>query len=553
MGLLDTVARKLLAWADPDILKSEQSAATVTGVRTILSEHPEEGLNPGRLAAILRGAEMGNVIPALDLAESMEEKYLHYRAVLATRKLQVSALPIQVEAASTSAIDQRAADISREVLESAIVRGSLFDILDAAGKGYSASEIIWDQQASDWRPGRICWRQPRWFVPDRVDGTTILLYGGPGDGVSSFQSTPDEMARGNFGTPLPPGKYITHIHRSKSGIPIRGALSRPAAWAYMFQNFTLKSWAIFLEVYGHPLRIGKYQNSASREEKATLLRAVRSISTDAAAIMPDTMAIEFVTPPSATGETMHQGNLDWWNNQVSKVVLGQTGTSDTAAYQGTANAHEHVREDIKDDDASQLATTLTRDLVRPLVAFNVGPGAGLPKVTIGEPDSEDVTALTGNVKTFVSMGGRVPERWLGTKLGVPAPEPTDVLLAAPSPPPAFGAPDDEGDEDAGIAAPPGGKLDVATQFPQQAAPVNDALDTLQAEQLADWQPMVSPLTDPIMDLLERSSSMEEFQAGLAAVIKAQDADKLAETIARANFAARLAALAGAPIDGEKSA
>ena len=550
MGIFDRVVSVLKApWADPDILKSEQSAATVTGIRTILSEHPEEGLNPGRLAGMLRGAEMGDVIPALDLAESMEEKYLHYRAVLATRKLQVSALPIQVEAASTSTIDQRAADITREVLESDVVRGSLFDIMDATGKGYSASEIIWDQQASEWRPDRICWRRPQWFVPDRVDGTTILLYGGPGDGSASVQGIAGEMKRGNFGTPLPRGKYITHVHRSKSGIPIRGALSRPAAWAYMFQNFTVKSWAIFLEVYGHPLRVGKYQNSASREEKATLLRAVRSISTDAAAIMPDTMSIEFVSPPSGTGDSIHQSNLDWWNNQVSKVVLGQTGTSDTAAYQGTANAHEHVRQDIKDDDAGQLATTLVRDLVRPLVEFNVGPGACLPKLMIGEPDSEDVTALTGNVKTFVSMGGQVPERWLAAKLGIPTPEPTDILLTAPPPPPTSGMPQDDEDEDLDEGA-DGGKLDVATQLPQAAAPINDALDTLQAEQLADWQPMVSPLTDPIMDLLDRCSSLEEFQAGLPALLKSQDADKLAETLARANFAARLAALTGASIDAD---
>jgi phage gp29-like protein len=558
MGLFDKVAKVLgqaLGIPDPEVLKSEQAAATIAGIRTIMAGHPEEGLDPYRLAVILKGAEMGDVIPALDLAESMEEKYLHYRSVLATRKLQVSALPIQVEAASTDAIDQRAADITREVMDSATVKGALFDMLDAIGKGYSVSEIIWDQQATEWRPDKILWRRPQWFVPDRVDGTTILLRGGPGDGSNSLQIDPAEAARGNFGTPLPFGKYITHIHRSKSGIPIRGALSRPAAWAYMFQNFTTKSWAIFLEVYGHPLRLGKYNNSASREEKATLLRAVRNISMDAAAIIPDTMSIDFIDPPTTTGGTLHQGNLDWWNNQISKLVLGQTGTSDTAAYVGTADAHEHVRGDIRDDDGVQLATPLVRDLARPLIMFNIGTGARLPKVTIGEPESEDVTALVGNVKTFVALGGRVSELWLAGKLGVPEPAPDDILLAAPAPPPSPFAPDggDGGGGDSGdpLALPgPGGKVAVAAQLPQAAAPVNDALDALQAEQLADWQPLVSPMTDPVAELLEHSTTMEEFQAGLAGLMKDQDPAKLAEMLARSAFAARLAGLTGAPIAGD---
>lgn len=560
MGLFDRAMAVLgMGKPDPDILKSEQSSATVAGIRNIFSSHPEEGLDPQRLAVILKAAETGDVIPALDLAESMEEKYLHYRSVLGTRKLQVSALPITIEAVSTSAIDQRAADITREVLESAIVKGALYDVMDAVGKGYSVSEIVWDLQTGEWRPDKVLWRRPQWFIPDRVDGTTILLRGAPGDGVSSLQIDQAEMLRGNYGSPLDFGKYITHVHRSKSGIPIRGALSRPAAWAYMFQNFTLKSWAIFLEVYGHPLRVGKYDNSASNQEKKTLLKAVQSISTDAAAIIPANMSIEFVSPPSTSGGELHKDNLEWWNQQVSKLVLGQTGTSDTGQYVGTSDAHEHVRDDIRDDDAAQLASTLSRDLVRPLVAWNIGPNVALPKITIGEPESEDVTALVSNVKTFVSMGGRVGMAWLAGKIGVPTPDPSEPLLTAPAPPPSPASPgfgeDEEGGEDGNgdgdPPAPGGGKVAVASQLPQAAAPVNDALDALQAEQLAEWQPLVAPLTDPIMALLDRCTTAEEFQAGLAGLLKEQDPAKLAEAIARSTFAARLAALTGAQIKGDR--
>jgi len=537
---------------DPELLREELTAPTVTGLRQNITGHPEEGLGPRELAGLLREAEMGNLIPAMWLAEAMEEKNLHYRAVLGTRKLQVSALPIQVTAASEAAIDVKAADLVRDVLEGPMVRGALFDILDAVGKGYSVSELIWDLQGREWRPQRIEWRMPQWFLFDRVDGKTLLMRGGPGDGAGSFQAAPAELDHGNFGTPLAPYKFITHIHRSKSGLPIRGGLMRPASWAYMFQNFSAKAWAIFLEVYGHPLRVGKYENGASREDKAILLRAVRQIAADAAAIMPAGMEIEFIEAQAATGASPHMANLDWWNNQISKLVLGQTGTTDTAAYAGTANAHEHVRDDIRDDDAAQLAATLSRDLVKPLVDLNLGPQPRYPSVRVGLEESVDLTALMGNLKTFVSMGGTVPEPWLAGKLGVPAPEPGEAVLTAPAAPPAPGAAgeDDEGIDAPDLAPPPlpkGGKLAVQSQLPQSAAPVTDAIDGLQDDQLADWHPLVKPLIDPVQALMDECDTLEEFQARLPELLAKQDPAKLAKSLAESAFATRLAGLTGAKV------
>jgi phage gp29-like protein len=488
----------------------------------------------------------------------MEEKNLHYRSVLGTRRLQVSALPIQVTAAGDDPADLRAADLVRDFCEGPVLQGSLFDILDAVGKGFSVSELIWDLQSGEWRPDRIEWRFPQWFVFDRVDGKTILMRGGPGDGAAAFQVPAGELDRGNFGTPLAPRKFITHIHRSKSGLPIRGGLARPAAWAYMFQNFTVKSWAVFLEVYGHPLRVGKYEFGASKEDKAILLKAVRNIAADAAAIIPSTMDIEFVDAPSVSGGSFHQTNLDWWNAQISKLVLGQTGTTDTGQYVGTADAHEHVRGDIRDDDAAQLASTIARDVVKPMVDLNIGPRPRYPSIRIGEPETEDLTGLTDNVKTFVSLGGQVAVSWMGGKLGIPAPEPGEPVLKAPAPPPAFGAPPPDGEDEEnpeGLDAPdlnppPGpkaGKLSVQSQLPQGALPSNDALDSLQDDQLADWHPLVKPLIDPIQALMEECQSLEEFQARLPELLAKQDPTKLATSLAQAAFAAKLAGLTGASI------
>ena len=186
---------------DKSRLYEEQAAPTVTGVRQILSGHPAQNLTPSRLTSLLLAAEQGDALAYLELAEEMEEKDLHYRSVLSTRKLQVAGLPIQVEAASDSAEDVKAADLVRDVISSGVIASAMQDILDAVGKGYSVCEIMWNTEGRSWYPFALEWCDPRWFVFDRLDGTTLRLKGESG-----------------LPEPLAPAKFVTHIHKSKSGL-----------------------------------------------------------------------------------------------------------------------------------------------------------------------------------------------------------------------------------------------------------------------------------------------------------------------------------------------
>ena len=97
MKLYDAFGREV----DCERLRDEQAAPTLTGVRNIYSSmHPSAGLTPERLSQILREAEFGDPFLYLELAEEMEEKDLHYLAVLSTRKQAVSQLDLEVRPAS---------------------------------------------------------------------------------------------------------------------------------------------------------------------------------------------------------------------------------------------------------------------------------------------------------------------------------------------------------------------------------------------------------------------------------------------------------------------
>ncbi len=435
MKLYDAYGREV----DTGMLREEQAAATMSGVRnSFAGMHPSAGLTPERLSQILREAEAGDPYRYLELAEEMEEKDLHYLAVLGTRKQAVSQLELEVEAVSSSAEDQRAADLVRELLIDGPVQleSALLDVLDAIGKGFSATEIIWDTAGKEWIPARLKWRDPRWFCFDWISGEEVLVrtLGGEREPAKSGASRPRHLAdEGRFATraeqtpqqpftaALAPYKFIVHFAKAKAGLPIRGGLARAAGWAYLFKNYVLKDWVTFTEIFGQPLRVGKYHPGATEQDRHTLLRAVANIGTDAAAIIPESMQIEFTEARQGGSAELYQKFCEYLDAQVSKAVLGQTLTTEMTHSGGSraaAEVHQAVRADILNADARRLAATLVRDLVRPIVDLNIGTLAKYPKVKLGLPEQNDLKAFAEIVTMLADRGLRISQKTMLDRLGI---------------------------------------------------------------------------------------------------------------------------------------
>lgn len=501
-------------------LREEKAGPTISGVRPIIGGHPAQGLTPGRLARLLLTSENGDPTPLMELAEEMEEKDWHYMSVLGTRKRAVAQLEITVEAGGDSAREEEIADFIRDWLTRDEIEDELIDILDAIGKGYSVTEILWEMSERQWLPSRLEWRRPEWFEFDRQTGQRVLLRG---------QGGPQ---------PLEPFCFITHFAKAKSGLPVRGGLARSVAWAYLFKNYDLKDWVTFLEVYGMPIRVGKYENGASEEDKEILLRAVSSIGTDAAAIMPKTMMIEFIENKSGggSGSEQYERFADWLDRQVSKAVLGQTLTTEVkGGSMAAAKVHDEVRKDIMRSDARQAAATINRDLIRPIVDLNYGPRQTYPRLRMEIPDSVDLKAFSEGLTPFIDRGLKISQGWVREKFGAPLPADDDELLtptapaAAPSPAPAGPQPPD-----------------IATiRSSQEATEADAAIDELTEAALEDWEPLIQPLLAPLLEEIEAAEDLDQVKAALVRRMGDMDDTALREMLARAGFTARIAASVGA--------
>lgn len=542
--LVDHLGRPLMR----EVLTEEIAAPTMTGVRSIISGHPAQGLTPAKLGRILRDAEQGDATAYLELAEEMEEKDLHYLSVLGTRKRQVAQLPIEVDAAGDSAEEKDDAQLVRDWLDRDMLEAELFDILDAIGKGFSATELVWKFTATSWLPEAMKWRDPRFFEFDTVTGEQLLLR---------------EMGPS---IELPPAKFIVHTHQAKSGLPIRGGLARIAAWGYMFKNFAVKDWVTFLETYGMPFRLGKYPAGTTEGDIRKLMQAVADLGSDAAAVIMEGMTVEFVDTKRGTAPNdLWRSQAEYIDAQISKAVLGQTGTTDMKAGglgDGGNKVHDEVRGDIERADAKVLAATLNRDLVPFLVMLNRGPRERYPRIRIGRPDPVDVDAILKSVQTLVPMGVEVGIEDVRNAVGLPAPEAGAELLRAPATTPAAQPGEDRPQEGREGETGPVGAETAATAFlallksptganrrrgaspgsavakTEPAAP--DAIDDAADEALSDWRELIGPVTDPIERLVRDAESYDQILDGLAAALKDMEVEQLREVLARAMFGARLA-------------
>ncbi len=510
-------------------LKREQAAPTTMGVRRPNIEHQASGLTPGKLGRMLRTSMNGDPQAYLELAEDMEERDLHYAGVLGSRKLQVAGLDVTVEAASDKAEDEANADMIRAFVKRDAFETELIDILDATGKGFSGTEIIWDTSASQWEPVALKWRDPRWFRFSEIDGETPLLRETSGD------------------VPLAPFKWVFHCAKVKSGLPIRGGIARAVCWTFLFKSFTQKDWAIFAEAYGQPLRLGKYGPGASETDKEVLMQAVANIGVDYSAIVPASMAVEFVKADISGSHELYEKRADWLDRQVSKLVLGQTGTTDMSGSSGYAQAkvHDGVKSDIECSDAKQLAASLNRDLVRPYIDLNRGPQKAYPTIRIGRPEAVDLDKWMGNVKTFVSMGGKVGMSVVRDKLGIEDPGDDEELLGQRSEPPK----DDQGKQPPALPKRVEPPIGVAVHRPQMRSDFKDDIDLSIEDMLAEdgFVPAVDQIIEGLDAKLAAVSTVEEARQMLADHLRQLDVEALASKLAQAAFAARLAGMGNEPL------
>lgn len=183
----------------------------------------------------------------------------------------------------------------------------------------------------------------------------------------------------------------------------------------IWKKNAMAAWAEFAEVFGSPIRIGKtdVRDEMTRKNMENMLRNMGVASW---AVLDLNDNIDLMQASRTDAYAVFDKMVERCNSEISKIILGQTGTTDEKSYSGSANVHEGVAEMIAKQDTLKMQFIIEDQLV-PMMIRN---GFDLAGCTFKYDDSESLP-LAEQAKIDVSLlqaGIKLEHEYLEHKYGV---------------------------------------------------------------------------------------------------------------------------------------
>lgn len=121
-----------------------------------------------------------------------------------------------------------------------------------------------------------------------------------------------------------------------------GLLHKITPWALWKKDVTV-AWAEYAEVFGMPMRIGR-TNINNPDSKANMNNMLANMGRGGWATIDETDMIEFLQLNKTDAYNIYKEFINLADEQISKIVLGQTMTTENGSSRSQSEVHERVAE-----------------------------------------------------------------------------------------------------------------------------------------------------------------------------------------------------------------
>lgn len=497
--------------------KGSQQTAKAIMLQQSFASHPSRGITPASLSDIFEEAETGNLILQSELFMDIEERDSHIHAELSKRKRTIIGLPkiIHPPKNPTTQEVETVDKLNNIINQLYDFDDMLLDLLDGIGHGFSCVELEWGNVDGVWMPVQFYHRPQSWFQLDTETRSILRLR--------------DQSVHG---VDLWPYGWIVHKHFAKSGYLSRSGLFRILAWPWLMKQFSLNDLAEYLEIYGFPIKIGKFPRSISEDERDDFERAIRQLGRAVTGIIPDDMSLDLLKESLGSADPF-MAMVRYCDDAISRAVLGQTLSSSatsTGLGSGVASLHGDVRQDLLEADAAQLSSTITKQLIKPLLEIN---GWNTGRNFIFEFDTSspaDLNSFADSIQKLASTGVKISQEWIRKTAKIPEPLEEDTVIGSDTPLP--------------VADTLVNSTIAAAKVAALSSGVNQNISTYPDKQVNRLDDDVSPVIDAMLSrvrsMLKESSSLEEFDNKVLAWFPEAQALDMTELLTNAFAASELA-------------
>lgn len=200
------------------------------------------------------------------------------------------------------------------------------------------------------------------------------------------------------------------------GRPRDLGLLMKAAIHVLSKRFVFASWDEFTQVFGMPTRVVELDGMAGNSaDKEAIINDISETGPAAAIILDKGQKLQLLESVKTDAFAVYKELISYRNQELSKLVLGQTGTTEEKSFVGSAQVHEVVAGYYAQSDMKLVANVVNTQLVPVLVRHKL-----LPEGVVFGWDNEERLGSSEQIKIdqiISDMGYEIDEGYLKDRYG----------------------------------------------------------------------------------------------------------------------------------------
>ncbi len=178
-----------------------------------------------------------------------------------------------------------------------------------------------------------------------------------------------------------------------------------AGWLYypvFFKSTGWRYWAKYLEKYGRPTAVVDYPEGSEEDVIEEALRIALSLGDYDGVAKSENLTAGFMEA-TRTGQPGYENFVDALNSAISKIINGQTMTTDEGSSLSQAEVHQNTQLAIAKSLSDIIHESFSNTVAKWITDLNY-PGAAYPKVTRDLDPSENQLEKAQKDKVLFDMG-----------------------------------------------------------------------------------------------------------------------------------------------------
>lgn len=398
------------------------------------------------------------------------------------------------------------ADFIRQQIDGLDLHAVLDCVLDAPGYGFSVQEMMFDVSE-----GQVSLTS----IDDCPQ--ELFLFGNryyPQVGNLQFLDQPWAAE----GQEVPEQKFLITTYRKRGRNRMGRPLLKSVFWPSWFKRNVQRFWMQFAEK-GPGTAVVRYNDPDNQAEKSRAAEIAQAIVENTAIAVPQGLQVELELLKIARSQdpAVYEKFYQSMQYSIARRILGETltsfGNEGGTGAKAQGEVHANTLEQRSIELCRAVEVVINQQLVRPLILWNFGPDAPMPKWGFDLEEEEDLGKRVIIDAALQKMGKKFTAGYVADRYGVPLVTST----ARPNPEGEDGSTEvSEGEESETVLTPSVAPIAVAQ--PSAESVFSEASQPQLRRELKEWDKLFAQLQDDATEIFKQRA--EEIASSVIPIKKA---------------------------------